>query len=394
MLLSVPCVCGCYAPLRSPGVRASSLPMEFRLPLRTQGPALNYARLTIRPPQDYILGPGDSLNITIPGLYQRAETLPMHVQVMASGEIHLPLVGAVRVAGMNLLHAQSAVNAAYANGFLQNPRINVVLAEKQSTTVLVLGQVKAPGAHILPKYENDVGHALAAAGGFTEDAADIIEVHRSPGWSRNPQDIAVPRLPPLPTEARAPDFGVSIRLPYCNSIPAPSRHEESQLIQKISLRGPGANALTLQDVMLRPGDVIVIPNRKHEVFFVVGKLSQTNTVRFTIGDRERELGVGFILPRDREIDVVTAVTMAGYIDPIDSPTTVTVQRVMPGGRPLLIHVDLIKARSDPRETVLVRPGDIIYLNPDAHWWFRRTLDRVIPRLVPDLITIPYALWVN
>ena len=78
--------------------------------------------------------------------------------------------------------------------------------------------------------------------------------------------------------------------------------------------------------------------------------------------------------------------MAGYIDPIDSPTTVTVHRVAPNGQPLLIYVDLIQARYDARETVLVAPGDIIYLNPDGPWWFRRTFDRV----VDSLILLPYA----
>jgi hypothetical protein len=88
-----------------------------------------------------------------------------------------------------------------------------------------------------------------------------------------------------------------------------------------------------------------------------------------------------VLPRDREVDVVTAVAMAGYIDPIDSPTTVTVHRRLPDGQPLLIRVDLIKARYDYRETVLVQAGDIIYLNPDLPWWLRRTFDRVVPELI-------------
>ena len=59
---------------------------------------------------------------------------------------------------------------------------------------------------------------------------------------------------------------------------------------------------------------------------------------------------------------------------------------IPGGDPFLIHVDLIKARYDGRETVLVQAGDIIYLNPDNAWWMRHTFERI----VPDLITIPYA----
>jgi len=157
-------------------------------------------------------------------------------------------------------------------------------------------------------------------------------------------------------------------------------------ILRINLRGHDVNHIRREDIVLAPGDTIVVPNRKHEVFYVVGRLSQTNTVRFTVGNRDRELGVGLILPRDRDIDVVTAVSMAGYIDPIDSPTTVTVQRNQEFDKPLLIHVDLIKARYDARETVIVMPGDIIYLNPDQSWWIRRTLDRIIP----DLIRFPYA----
>ena len=148
-------------------------------------------------------------------------------------------------------------------------------------------------------------------------------------------------------------------------------------ILRIPLRSPGFGDLRPEDVILGPGDVVVVPDRRHEVFYVVGALSTTNTVRFTVGNRERELGVGFVLPRDREIDVVTAVAMAGYIDPIYSPTTVTVHRVLPGCQPLLIHVDLIAARYDYRETVLVQPGDIIYLNPDHKWWWRRFIDTTL-----------------
>jgi hypothetical protein len=155
------------------------------------------------------------------------------------------------------------------------------------------------------------------------------------------------------------------------------------------LRDLHGQALNPQDIVLGPGDVVVVPDRRHEVFYVVGALSTANTVRFTVGNRERELGVGFVLPRDREIDVVTAVAMAGYIDPIYSPTTVTVHRVGDDCKPMLVHVDLIKARYDYRETILVQPGDIIYLNPDHEWWWRRFIDRTLV----EAFQAPYTkLW--
>jgi hypothetical protein len=136
--------------------------------------------------------------------------------------------------------------------------------------------------------------------------------------------------------------------------------------------------------------VVVVPSRKDEVFYVVGRLSPTNFVRFSIGKRERDIGAGFLLPRDREIDVVTAVAMAGYIDPIDSPTTVTVHRHCPDGRSLLIRVDLIKARYERLENVNIMPGDIVYLNPDTAWWARTQFDRIIV----SLFTESYRKWLG
>jgi len=310
--------------------------------------------LTLPPPKDYLLGAGDKLEFTIPGLSEGPELFPFRVDVMANGMIHLPLIGSIEIGNLNLLEAQEKIVAAYDDGYLVNPHVNITLIEKRSTRVLVLGQVKNPGTHLLPQYENDVGHALAMAAGFTEDAANYIEVHRR-SFNGAP-------LHPVPTVYQE---GYPMRLPPI--IPPSSEclpSVQSPSILRINLRGHDVNQIRLEDIVLSPGDTVVVPNRRHEVFYVVGRLSQTNTVRFSVGNRDRELGVGLILPRDRDIDVVTAVSMAGYIDPIDSPTTVTVQRNREFEKPLLIHVDLIRARYDARETVIVIPGDIIYLNPD------------------------------
>ena len=384
---------GCYAPLHSRGIPARTLPDDFRFPYRTAGPSLNLSSLTIQPPRDYLLGPSDELEVTVPGIYERAEVSPVRTSLMGNGEVQLPLVGAVPVAGLNLMQAQRAITDAYAKGYIVEPRINVVLAEKSTISVLVLGQVNQPGLHVLPKYENDVGHAIGAALGLADEAGNYIEVHRQVPASAVTSTATKQFDGNTPVAALAPSSearhtGYLRRLPateiHSFPMPAQAAAPASQIL-RIPLRGPGTSMVQPDDVMLSPGDVIVVPNRRHEVFYVVGRLNSTNTVRFTVGNRERELGVGLLLPRDRDIDVVTAVAMAGYIDPIDSPTTVTVQRSMPDGSPLLIRVDLIQARYDARETVLVRPGDIIYLNPDGPWWWRRTLDRVLG----SLITIPY-----
>ena len=363
---------GCWAPLHSPAVPANCLPDTFRIPRRAMGPPLNYSNLTARPPEDYVLGPNDILEVTISDVFRDSWVRPVRVQIMASGKIELPLIGPIRVADMNLLEAQQAITRAYADGYLKSPRVNVSLAEKSTIDIVVLGEVTAPGVVSLPKYQNDVGHALAAAGGLDRDAADMIEIHRR---------IAGTEL------GNANDtVEVSDMMGHVELVEYEHNSTDPKKILRIPLRGMMPGTLNEKDVILHPGDVVVVPDRKQDVFFVVGQLNRNNLVRFTLGDRERELGTGLILPRDRDIDVVTAVAMAGYIDPINSPTTVTVQRRLPDGESLLIHVDLIEARYCWNESVYVEPGDIIYINPDFPWWFRRTFDRI----VPDLFLIPYA----
>ena len=374
--LLLPLLAGCWAPLVSHGIPARTLPDDFRMPIRTAGPPLNFASLTIPPQADYILGPNDVLEVLVHNLYSAATPVPARSQVMASGYVHLPMVGAVHVGGMNLLQAQEAITKAYADDFIGDPRVNVYVVEKSMTTVLVLGDVVRPGVYPLPKYENDVAHALASAGGLGIDAGLEVEVHR--------------RIPPGQRLLHVEELSQNAVGELCAPPPLPAepamsfqqiQNQGPMRIVRIPLRGFPAEPVDLQDIILHPGDVVVVPSRKDEVFFVVGKLSATNFVRFNIGERERDLGAGFVLPRDREIDVVTAVAMAGYIDPIDSPTTVTVHRVGPDARPMLVRVDLIKARYDARETIMVQPGDIIYLNPDLAWWSRRTFDRVVEPLI-------------
>lgn len=354
---------GCWAPYRSYGVQARDLPDSFRLPERVFGDDLGLANLTVPPPPQFLLGPEDLLEVTVIDRANVEQVPPTQVRIQPDGTLHLPLIPPLSVARMSISQAQAAITKAYANQIFVQPRVRVAVVAVATVNVLVLGEVNEPGIKNLPRYQTDVGHAVAAAGGFTDLAGGAIEVHRHIQRSM--------------VEHRS--YAATMLTRY------EDHPERPKSVMRIPLRGLPAGALVSQDVALGAGDVVVVPSRKNEVFWVVGELNDNNFVRFTLGNRDRELGTGLVLPPDREIDVVTAVVMAGYIDPINSPTTVTLQRTEPDGSRLLILVDLVEARYDPRASVLVRAGDIIYLNPDSQWWLRRTFDRI----VPEALTIPY-----
>lgn len=372
---------GCYAPLRSPGIPASTLPDHYRTPKKACSTTLNYATLTRPKPVVHQLRPKDVVRIEIADLTPRLQDLPpieapgageqgpysyaVERRLDEQGEIMLPFIGLVNLADLTLVQARERIIARYSDGFLDQPLVSISLIQPSTARVLVLGNVARPSTYELPLYENDVAHALAAAGGILEEKADEIQVHRKASIPEQPALIlGDPSTAPESYECYAGCAEPMLRIPLRSHIPV---------------------MLAPEQVTLEDGDVVVVEEMPDEVFFVVGKLSGNNTLRFSVGRENRDLGNGFVLPKDRDVDVVTAVAMAGYIDPIDSPTTVTVHRTLPNGTPMLILVDLIAARSDREQNVLVEAGDIIYLNPDGAWWFRRTLDRIIP----ELLLAPY-----
>ena len=362
-------LCGCWAPLLSPGIPASQLPETYRTPNRTAGKPLNYASLTVPATGDYLLGPGDILDITVFPNQPIATVRPLRVQINSGGEIYLPQIGSVPITGLTLLQANKEIQDRYERTELYaHPVVNITLQEKTTTSVVVMGEVLKPGVLELNKYENDVPHAVASAGGLTEDADDEIEVHRRE-LSTQLQRMEVHEALQLVEPGSSHQLANLLSLE--NTSLNPSR------IVHIPLRGDPTSPIRPEDLTLHDGDVVMVRSRKDQVFYVTGPLARLNFVRFNVGGSDRDLGSGFLLPRDREIDVVTAVAMAGYIDPIDSPTTVTIHRADTDGNPHRIVVDLMKARYDRKENLFIEPGDIIYLIPDFGWWFRRSFDRLV-----------------
>jgi polysaccharide export outer membrane protein len=352
------------------------------------------ASLSVDATLDYFVGPNDTLGVTIPDLFKEGEINSFDVRAMEDGTVRLPLVEPVKVGSMNLADAQQAIENAYGKTIVKSPKASISLVEEALFDIAVMGEVTEPGVYPLPRHQNnDVAHALAMAGGETDYAADFIEVHR-----RMTHRELIEKLTTSEAIGKAVE---EIVLPECFSPGDGSAAVQStggaNTVLRVSLRGGPVsifvdNQLLAQDQLanfdasLIPGDVVVMPRKPDETFYVVGPLDRSNVINFRVSDLGRRLGNAFLLPTDRDIDVVTA----GYIDPIESPSTVTVHRTVPGEPPMLIRVDLIKARYDWNENIYVQAGDIIYLNPDGAWWFRRTFDRI----VPDLLTIPYAEGFN
>lgn len=122
-----------------------------------------------------VIGPGDDLEITVYG----APDLSGHTRVSADGNISMPLIGYVRIAGLSSSEAEGAIEAQLRqNSIVNNPQVAVYVKEYSSSGISVAGEVAKPGFYsaLGPHRLFDV---LQDAGGTTDKAADKVLIsHR------------------------------------------------------------------------------------------------------------------------------------------------------------------------------------------------------------------------
>jgi Polysaccharide biosynthesis/export protein len=342
---------------------------------------------------EYRIGAGDVLGVWVEGVLGEAnQQIPVQagplvqardqlglppgtgypVRVDDNGMLLLPQLPPLAVTGLTVTEARDAIAAAYVKaGILRagNERILVSLAFPRRYPIVVMREEatnlttgpegftstskRGTGHEVfLRGDQNDVLHALALTGGLPGiDAADEIIIQRAiqgPATANRPELAAYPPAPPC--------VRIPLRWPPDQPLPF----------------GP-------QDVLLYAGDVVIINPRDLDVYYTAGLLPP--------GEH--------ILPRDVDLDVVEAIcrvrgslvngafavsNLSGQlIQPgigFDNPSLLCVLRKTRGGGQVNIRVDMNRALCDPKERILVQPGDVLVLQEkpgDAMArWFSQT----------------------
>lgn len=357
------------------------------------------------PPKKYELATGDTLGIYIEGVLGDAESpppvnipdstdLPPSVgypfPLREDGTISLPFVGAIKVAGMSIEEAEKAVVDAYLAKQILRPedkRILVTLMRPRYVRVLVIrtdsqqrqynlqtesllglgtsqtsiggGQQGTGMALELPAYQNDVLNALTRSGGL-------------PGLEST-QEVVIQR-----------GYWDEAADPSGNHIPAATEADVagkgSGRIIRIPMRTKGkAPDVRLEDIILQNGDIVTVLAREPQFYYTGGLLPASEIA----------------LPNDYDLTVVEAVLKsrgpmlngglntsnlnggvvgAGVGNP--SPSLLAVMRKTPNGGQVTIRVDLNQAIRDPRENILVEPGDVLVLQETPDEALTRYLTQV------------------
>ena len=211
------------------------------------------------------LGPGDLLQITV----YSAPDLTTEVRVNAAGNITMPLIGSVHVAGLSTDQAQEVIASRLRDGGLVvDPQVNVFAKEYASAGIAVMGEVQKPGIYTLMG-ERRLYDAISAAGGTTGRAGRAITI-------THPSDPGKPLI---------------VDLDYTNP-----------------LKSPAAN------VEVFPGDTVLVS--RAGVVYVVGAVNHP---------------AGFVMDNNEKLTVLQAVALAGGTKVTSSLKGTKILRTTPDG---------------------------------------------------------------
>jgi polysaccharide export outer membrane protein len=195
------------------GARAQSASASLKASDNNPSGAANDATASkpaIAVPAAYVVGESDVLHVNV----WKEQEVSQTVIVRTDGNISLPLINDVHVAGLTPLQIQNII-ADKLKAFLTNPQVTVTVTDIRSKRAFITGEVARPGGYPL-NTETNVLQLIAQAGGLTPFAKrDSITVLRF-------------------------ENGKEMRLAF----------KYSQVVH---------GKKTEQNISLRPGDTVVVP---------------------------------------------------------------------------------------------------------------------------------------
>jgi polysaccharide biosynthesis/export protein len=127
-------------------------------------------------------------------------------RISATGDVYLPLVNYVHIAGMIAEEAEAAIQKHLSDGgFVKNPHVSVFVEESASRGASIMGEVTRPGIYPVMG-QRRLFDLISAAGGLTEKAGrsvtvthrDQVDQRATVALSRNMADHPESNIPVLP----------------------------------------------------------------------------------------------------------------------------------------------------------------------------------------------------
>ena len=383
MTLIVTLLPGCAA-LTNPvadGIPVRLVPTELLSEPRDPQVMIPLAWLRRPPETEYRLAAGDVLGVYIDGVLGNRDSLPpvtlpdasglppavgIPIAIREDGTLPLPLIQSVPVTGKTITEAEAAIVEAFSVKRkivrVDNERVLVSLIRPRHERILVIRQDNPQGSG---QSENKLGGTFR---GLSSMSTTGSTPHQGSGTVVELPTGESDVLTALTQTGGLPGAGAvnEVVIQRGATLAPTGGVAEPLRITRIPLRiNPGdPPPFAPEDVILKTGDIVLVEARLAEVYYTGGLMAA------------REMP----LPRDVDITAVEAIVRAG--GPLvngglsannlsgqivskgighPSPSLLSVLRQTPDGRQVNIRVDLYRALRDPRENILIQPGDMLIL---------------------------------
>ena len=140
------------------------------VPGAVQGPGAGAVPVFTPTADNYKITPNDLLEIEVFGVSELKRT----VRVNTSGQIAMPLIGTLSVAGLTPADAEALIALQYARDYLQDPQVSIFVKEFTTQRITLDGALVKPGIYPLSG-QITLLRALALAGGGSQ-LADLEQV--------------------------------------------------------------------------------------------------------------------------------------------------------------------------------------------------------------------------
>ncbi len=242
---------------------------------------------------------------------------PYRCRVGFSGNVVLPVVGAIKAEGLTLAELETAVAKAYYPRYVVTyPSIVATVSDYYTQKVSVVGAVENSGIYELRVDEMSMVNLLMKAGGIVDDGASAIRIKRS-----GERNFSKPLV--LPVEG--------LNVPF-------------------------------EDVQLHNGDVVVVQALAPQMFTVVGLVKKPGAFEFVPGV---------------DYNVMNALAYAGGVNEVADPRYLSIYRQDSSGEIVSVILPITGDKAPQSMVVKLKPGDVVHVSHTDRTNFRVMMSQIL-----------------
>ena len=313
--------------------RPGDLPRQFLAPATENVQEANLGKLACAV-NSQLIDRGDVLEVSIVTDYGSLTTTTTPVRVDENGIGDVPLIGQVRLAGLDLEGAEDVITSTgIGRGVFRNPHVTVTMKQQRMNVITVIGAVEEEGMYELPRRSSFLLAALVEAGGLSDDAGSDVEIRRP---ARGPEDSVPGQM--LPPEGRMAGVGGA----EPESFEAPWPQQAEPRITRVNLAAAaaeGRGGLHLDD-----GDVVIVSKRAPKPVSVMGLVVKPDT---------------YEMPPNQDLYLLDALAKAGDRTMSVADNVIVRRQVAGRAEPVVIKVSIRDAQSNSTDNIRLAPGDVV-----------------------------------